>query len=152
MATLFKEIYINKSVIEKIYLILNKLKYKDNSKGTYTINGFQTPNIFKHFNQKLLKEILPIEGFHKKIFHLHYIKYKENGFQHTHNHEKTEKYSFILYLNDSDGDTLFGKPINRRIMPEARKLIFFDSSILHRAEMSYKGKEILVGGVDKNVL
>ena len=149
---MFKEMYINKSTIKKIYLILNKLKYEDSSKGTYTVNGFQTPNIVKHFNKKLLKEILPIEDFYKKVFHLHYIKYKEYGFQRTHNHKKFEKYSFILYLNNSDGDTIFGEPINRRIMPEFGKLIFFDSSILHQAEMSCKGKEILVGGVDQNVL
>ena len=148
---LFKQLQIKKETIDQIKSILNKHKFEDVSYNKCTKNGFQTDNIVDLFNENILKTILPINDFYKKIFWIHYIKYNENGYQTEHNHSKTEKYSFILYLNDSDGDTIFKKPINKRVIPKLGKLIFFNSSVLHKAEMSNKGKEILVGAVDKNV-
>ena len=148
---IFKVINNSKNVIDKIMFILQKNNLKKCEATTCTVNGYQTENIIKLFNNDILKKILPIDNLHKKIFHIHYIKYNSNGYQAEHCHETTEKYSFILYLNDSDGDTVFKEPINKKITPKLGKLIFFDSSILHRGEISNKGKEILVGAVDKNV-
>lgn len=148
---LFKQLQIEKETIDKIKFILSKHKFKDVSYNKYTKNGFQTDNIVDLFSTNILKKILPIDDLYKKIFWIHYIKYNENGYQEEHDHNKTEKYSFILYLNNSDGDTIFKNPVNKRVIPELGKLIFFNSSILHSAEMSNKGKEILVGAVDKNV-
>jgi len=147
--TLFKETNIPKKTVKEIISILQKHDYKNISDISHTKNGFQTPNIVSIFNQDMLKKILPFDNFYKKIFWIHYIRYYKNGYQTEHNHEKTEKYSFILYLNDSDGDTIFKKPVNKRVTPELGKLIFFDSNVLHRAEMSNKDKQILVGAVDE---
>jgi len=148
---LFKKLQIEKKTIDQIKSILSKHKFKDVSYNKCTKNGFQTDNILDLFSKNILKKILPIDNFYEKIFWIHYIKYNKNGYQTEHNHSETEKYSFILYLNNSDGDTIFKEPINKRVIPELGKLIFFDSNVLHRAEMSNKGKEILVGAVDKNV-
>jgi|TARA_R110002012_G_scaffold299716_1_gene498947 hypothetical protein len=148
---LFKQLQIKKEIIDQIESILNKYKFEDVSFNKCTKNGFQTDNIVNLFSKNILKKILPINDFYKKIFWIHYIKYNKNGYQTEHNHSKTEKYSFILYLNDSDGDTIFKEPINKRVIPKLGKLIFFNSCVLHRAEMSNEGKKILVGAVEKNV-
>lgn len=149
MEILFKETIIPEETIKDILSLINKYNFKDISNESCTKNGYQTPNIVNIFNEDILKKILPFDNFYKKIFWMHYIKYHKNGYQVEHNHKKTEKYSFILYLNDSDGDTIFKGPINKKITPELGKLIFFDSNILHRAEISNKGKQVLVGAIDE---
>lgn len=149
MEILFKETIIPEETIKDILSLLRKYDFKDISNESYTKNGYQTPNIVNIFNEDILKKILPFDNFYKKIFWIHYIKYKENGYQTEHDHKKTEKYSFILYLNNSDGDTIFKEPINKKITPKLGKLIFFDSDILHKAEISNQGKQVLVGAVDE---
>tara|TARA_Y100001951_G_C11092813_1_gene157677 strand:- start:92 stop:541 length:450 start_codon:yes stop_codon:yes gene_type:complete len=149
---MFKVIKISKDVIKKIYLIIKKNNYKEYTSSTCpTRNGYQSENLIKLFNKNLLKKILPLDDFYKEIFHIHYIEYFLNGYQEEHHHKRTEKYSFILYLNNSDGDTVFKEPINKRITPELGKLIFFNSEVLHRGERSSTNKKILVGAVEKNV-
>ena len=44
---------------------------------------------------------------------------------------KHEKYSWILYLNDSDGDTIFFE--GKIKLPRKDKLIIFSSDIEHEA-------------------
>jgi len=147
---LFKILNIPEKTITKIISILRKNTFEDVSNIHCTENGFQTKNIVNLFDKSLLKKILPIDDLYKKIFWIHYIKYNQNGYQKEHNHQTTEKYSFILYLNNADGDTVFKEPINKRITPELGKLVFFNSSLMHRGEMSNRNKEVLVGAVDKN--
>ena len=149
--SMFIEKNISSSVIDEINLLLTKNIFEDKSEKTCTHEGFQTPNIVNLFNENLLKRILPIKNYYKEVFHIHYIYYLSGGYQEEHNHEKTEKYSFILYLNDSDGQTFFKKPVNKKITPKERKLIFFNSNINHGGEKSFKGKKILVGAVKKHV-
>ena len=147
---MFKIIKIPKTIINKIFSVVEKNKLKEKCiDTTFTVNGYQSDNIVKLFNKNLLKKILPIQEFYKKIFHIHYIEYFLNGYQEEHNHINSEKYSFILYLNNSNGDTIFNHPINKRICPELGKLIFFDSSIGHKGEMSTQSKKILVGAVER---
>ena len=148
---MFIEKNIPSRVIKEINLLITSNKFKDVSEKTYTQSGYQTPNIINSFSENLLKKILPIKNYYKEIFHIHYIDYLSGGYQDEHHHEKTEKYSFILYLNNSDGKTFFKKPINKKISPKKGKLIFFDSNVLHGGERSFKGKRVLVGAVDKHV-
>ena len=149
---MFLEVKILDSVIDKINLILkNKnIKYEQlNHKDGSTVNGFQTKNIIEFFDEKLLKEILFFNDFDKKTFWIHYIEYLKNGYQKKHNHKDSEKYSFILYLNDSDGSTVFEEPIKKSVKPTKGKLVLFSSDIIHYAEKSLNNKKILVGGIDK---
>ena len=148
---MFIEKNISSSVIEEINRLITSNIFEDRSEKTCTHHGFQTPNIVNLFNENLLKRILPIKNYYKEVFHIHYISYLSGGYQEEHNHEKTEKYSFILYLNDSDGKNFFKTPINKKITPEEGKLIFFNSNIPHGGEKSFKGKKILVGAVTKHV-
>ena len=149
METLFRETTIPERTIKDIMSIIQKYDFKNISNISCTKNGFQTHNIVSIFSEDMLKKILPFDNFYKKIFWIHYIRYYKNGYQIEHNHEKTEKYSFILYLKDSDGDTIFGEPVNKRVTPKLGKLIFFDSKILHKADVSNKDKQVLVGAVNE---
>ena len=149
-ANFHEEIISLEVVNEAIEIIENNKKYFiDKSFETCTENGFQSQNIINIFSRKLLKKIISFNNFFKKTFHIHYIKYRNNGSQKRHNHAQTEKYSFILYLNNSDGATIFFEPVNKTIHPEKGKLIVFDSSIEHEAAPSFKEKQILVGAIEK---
>ena len=148
---MFKIMYIDKTVINKIVSLLENNTFPVDQDNC-TVNGFQSKNIINIFSKNLLKKILPFKDFYKKIFHIHYIKYYLNGYQERHNHIKTEKYSFILYLNDAKGDTIFEEPIKKRISCEMGKLLYFSANIWHKAEMSPDEKKVLVGAVDRNVV
>ena len=131
------------TTVDKVMKVLSKNKYQDFSKDTYTYNGFQTKNIVDLFNNTLKKEILNNNILHKDIFNIHYIEYFKNGSQGEHNHFNTEEYSFILYLNDSIGNTIFENDI---ISPEKGLLIIFDSHLKHSSTNCYN-KRILVGAI-----
>ena len=141
---LFKEFSLPKETVDKILNIVQKYNGQDVSMYTSTQNGYQTDNIINLFDREILKEIEP----DREIFHIHYIKYNKGGFQLAHNHHKTENYSFIIYLNNSDGPTYLMDPINKKIYPETGKTIVFDARILHYGEKcKNQEKKILVGAI-----
>ena len=137
---------IDTKIIDQIIKIVNSYKGADNSYYSHTQQGFQTTNIVNMFSHDLLKKIVPINELHKKIFHIHYIQYNRGGHQTEHLHEPDD-YSFILYLNDSDGDTVIKHPINKKFTPKKGKIVLFNGKILHYAEPSFKNKKILVGAI-----
>tara|TARA_R100000149_G_C5750524_1_gene60204 strand:- start:59 stop:502 length:444 start_codon:yes stop_codon:yes gene_type:complete len=146
---MFFQTKILDNTLEKISKNINKNLIFTNNK-TYTVNGRQTINIFSYIPENIINEILFFNNFDKKLFHLHFINYEKGGYQEPHNHVNTEKYSFILYLNDSDGDTIF--LINNKkiaVKPQKGKLVVFSSDIMHYALKSFKNKKILVGAIDK---
>ena len=137
--------YLDNKFVDEIIEIINTYDGKK-KEGTCTEKGFQTDNIITLFNDKLIKEIIPIKDIQSGIFWLHYIKYNKGGYQREHNHPD-EKYSFILYLNDADGDTVFKEPMNIKVSPKKGKIIIFDAKIFHYAEPSFKEKKVLVGAI-----
>ena len=147
-SNMFECIYykIDKTVINKIKKIINSYRGINVSHATYTQNGFQTENILHLFSKNILKKIIPINKLHNKIFHIHYIKYEKGGYQIEHFHNP-DKYSFILYLNNSDGNTVLKDPVNETFCPEKGKIIVFSGKILHYGEPSFKNKEVLVGAI-----
>jgi hypothetical protein len=148
-AKLFHDTFIDESTVDKTLEIINKNNFQDESFHTATVNGFQTPNIINLFSEKLLRDIIPVDNFYKSIFHLHYINYRPGGSQNRHNHLMTEEYSFILYLNDADGDTVFESPINKNITPKKGRLIVFSSDIMHFGLQTFNNKKVLVGAINK---
>jgi hypothetical protein len=82
------------------------------------------------------------------LFHIHLIEYFTNGHQSGHNHETTEDYSFILYLNDSDGNTVFEEL--GEIKPKKGRLIFFKSDLWHYGRPSTMNKKVAVGALKKH--
>ena len=146
----YTEYNLEDATVDKIYSTIYKYKGVDVSKETCTENGFQTSNMLDLFNKNLLKKILPIKEIHDGIFHMHYIKYSQGGFQTEHNHANTEQYSCIIYLNNADdGRTVLKDPVNKKIIPQKGKVIVFDAKIPHFAEKSFGGKEIIVGAINK---
>ena len=145
---MFIEKKISSKTLKEIDDVLTSHNFADNSKKTATHRGFQTPNIVNLFSGKLLQKILPIDNHWENINYIHYIYYFPGGWQEEHLH-KDEQYSFILYLNNSDGPTFFKQPINKKINPRRGKLIFFDGQIRHGCEKSFKNKQILVGAINK---
>jgi hypothetical protein len=144
----FQTKILDTTIQELLKNINNNLFWSD--KRTATVNGRQTINIVCLIPQKIIDEILFFGNFNKKLFHLHFIEYEKGGYQEPHNHIKTEKYSFILYLNDSDGDTIFmidNKKIS--VKPKKGNLVVFSSDIMHYAEESFKNKKVLVGAIDR---
>ena len=140
---------ISNNTVKKILNLLSGKNFINVAHNTCTEKGYQTENIIDMFSKDLLKEILPHDNFHNRCFHMHYIEYLEGGYQSRHNHEKTEKYSSILYLNNSDGFTYFEEPINKKITPKKGKTLVFKSDIYHSANASFKNKKVLVGAIDK---
>ena len=123
-------------------------QFKDSEKGASglcTVNGFQSVNILnysgsRHF-KKIFENILPKR---LNVFHIHVLNYYYKGYQDTHNHERTEDYSFILYLNTLDsGHTVFKD--HGKIKPEKNKLILFKSSLWHYGERCDEEKLVAVG-------
>jgi hypothetical protein len=148
---LFHIAKIKDETVNKVTDIINKNKknFSDVSNGTTTQNGFQSSNIVSIFDNDLKKEMLDNQCLYQDIYHIHYIEYFNQGFQNKHNHFTSEEYSFILYLNDSVGDTIFS---NKKISPEKGLLIIFDSSLDHAAEKSIN-KKVLVGAIkQKDIL
>jgi hypothetical protein len=139
------------------------LNYFDNIKNdstklvkelTYTVGGIQTGNLCYEENiQEQLYQILKIIGENNLRYRwFHMIDYNEKGgYQEIHNHERTEDYSYILYLTtcNNGGKTFFIKKDNTTISikPEKNKLVFFPSDIYHWAEETIDRKKIAVGAL-----
>ena len=144
---LFFKTKIDSSVVDEINNVINKNKDKflDVSNDTCTEKALQSQNIINFFDENLKIKMMNNQCLYQDIFHIHYIEYENSGFQREHNHAKYEEYSFILYLNDSIGDTVFP---HARISPEKGLLIIFDSKLDHRGDKSLN-KKILVGAIKK---
>ena len=142
-----EEFKISDQTVDDLLETLEIFKQKNISvSDTCTKNGFQTSNILeyeapKELSRRIMKEI----NKNLNLFHIHLIDYFNQGYQIPHNHEKTEDFSFILYLNDSDGNTVF-ENIDE-ISPKKGKLIFFKSNIWHFSKPSLQEKKIAVGAL-----
>lgn len=137
---------IDETTLNEVTKIIDSHQGINVSNTTCTENGFQSDNILHLFSEKILKKIVFINNLHKLIFHIHYIKYNEGGYQKEHIHENDE-YSFILYLNDSDGNTVLGNPVNKKFSPKKGKIIIFSGKTVHYCEPSFKRKTVLVGAI-----
>jgi len=120
----------------------------ENELESLTIDGFQTKNVINFFTDNIKFKILNNYNLLENIEHIHFIEYFKGGYQKEHNHEKTEKSSFILYLNNSDGATVFKLDDKEvKVEPEKGKIIFFDSKIFHYALPSFSNKKVMVGAL-----
>ena len=116
-------------------------------------NAYHTGNILSHDNcthfKNKLKKYIKHQGKNLDLFHIHLIHFYDLGYERAHDHKKTEDYSFVLYLQDSeDGHTCF--EIDNKVVkvkPEKGKLVFFPSDIWHWGEQSSGKKKIAVGAL-----
>ena len=149
---MIEKFVIKHSLVDELVKSLELLKLANfkASEDVATVNGFQTANILDFLSTKcLIDEVLEDITKQKKVMctHVHLIEYLFGGYQLEHDHKGTEDYSFILYLNDSDGDTVFAS--GERVTPKKGQLIYFKSDMLHSAEKSNLGKKIAVGALVK---
>ena len=121
-------------------------------KKVHTINGFHTGNILQFEKFKKYGELIkPHIPYNQKLnlFHIHLLHFYDKGYEGAHDHQNTEDFSFILYLqNSEDGHTCFQINDNIiKIKPEKNKLIFFPSNIWHWGEASSGNKKLAVGAL-----
>jgi hypothetical protein len=142
-----EEFQISNGVVDDLLATLEIFKEKNLAEAAKcTKKGFQTMNILnfktpKEISRRILKEI----NKDLTLFHMHLIHYFSGGEQISHDHSATEDYSFILYLNDSDGNTVFENI--GEITPKKGKLVFFKSDISHLGKPSFDQKKIAVGAL-----
>ena len=132
---------VNDKIIEHILEHFNYLKFRTlNQKSvttTVSANGYQTGNAITPFLKKELTPILEDLSKQETNFnYMHVVEYHAGDYQGLHDHSHSDKYSFILYLNDADGDTIFQYADNRivRVTPEKGKIVVFNPDILHGTE------------------
>jgi len=158
---LIVESKVNDNIITNLNKLLDKCisdNYQNNTNATKS--GFQSKNVIEFIEPIILNELYkhldiffekrkPYYNFEKVFLdHIHLIEYHEKGYQDPHDHFDFEDFSFILYLNDSDGATNFY--LRDSILshtPEKGKLIVFDSFIWHSGGVSTKGKRVAVGSL-----
>ena len=140
-------LFVEDEIVDDFLTTLDLFKEKDlKVENTYTVNGFQSVNILalastKELSSRLLKYI----DKKLQLFHIHLIDYDEDGQQDTHDHKETEDYSFILYLNDSDGNTVFEDVCE--VSPKKGKLVLFKSDVRHYGKPTNTNKKVAVGAL-----
>ena len=154
---MIKQFIIKKDITDHLIFVLDQLKIHNigiEPNSSCTINGFQTNNISEvPCMQDTLNDILeylPIKNLKHRWFHL--IDYDKNGCQKAHDHQKTEDFSYILYLTDckNGGETIFYEDKNiTTIKPQKNKLIFFDANLWHEGNATIDHKKVAVGALIK---
>lgn len=149
---------VDSEVVNFSLELLEKYKKQNikTNQSTFTENGFQTPNVLKEYSPEMKIKLLK-DHFHPgDLFHLHLIEYFEGGFQRLHDHWKTEYNSFILHLNDADGNTSFvftdygdRQDKDLECKPREGKIYYFHAHTLHQGKASFTGKKVLVGALQK---
>ena len=147
-------IYVDKvsdNVVNYSIDLLKDLKFKEMKiydLDIFTKNGFQTRPCLWYFDTKILDEMVGKYADYRKIDHLHLIEYEKSGWQKEHTHEKTDWFSFVLYLNDSDGSTVFNIDEKEfEVKPEKGKIIYFSGKIKHKGLETTMNKKVLVGSL-----
>ena len=151
---------ISETSVDNLHKVLNETKNYPSVNTSCTRNGFQSYNIISRVPSSVLHEIYnktqkyldfvvkSCVYYEFYIDHMHLIHYNSGGWQEGHTHSSLEDYSFILYLNNSDGNTVIyeGKDIVH-ITPERGKIIFFNSHFYHESSMCVNEKKIAVGSI-----
>tara|TARA_E500000318_G_scaffold80219_1_gene75320 strand:- start:3101 stop:3556 length:456 start_codon:yes stop_codon:yes gene_type:complete len=148
---MFRELNLKDDTVNFFLNVLDIAKYFNikNNDTHCTINGFQSLNMRRFFPDIFIDNFLPSDIKAKQLKHIHLIEYFKEGYQLEHDHTETgEAYSFIIYLNDSDGDTVLYLDENKKnVKPVKNKMIIFESRIRHEALVSNKNKKIAVGAI-----
>ena len=116
-----------------------------------TRNGYQVGEILDKVNDSYKKGLLKDHFDIDRLHYMHMIHYYNEGYQKIHSHVHSEEFSFLMFLNDCDGDTVFffedGQFIN--VTPECGKIVYFSGNLAHEGRKSSGGKRVVVGGIDK---
>jgi len=124
-------------------------KQKTFDPGTMAKNCKVTFNVIAeiplNFKAELTGGLFNAEAVH----YMHIIKYNKKGALDYHHHFKSERYSYVLYM-DNSGGTLFQHDKDELFFKSRRgKLIVFDSRISHKAVNDNKIRYTAAGGIFK---
>ena len=147
------------NILENTFSFCKEKNYEDKKKNC-TISGFQTHNIVYLIPKIFFENFdIALEGFLSKrserflfdktiIPYMNFIEYEAGGHQLMHNHYFTDDFSFIIFMNDSNGLTKFSLPDKDILVkPERGKLVVFDSFVWHGALTSSNNKKVAVGRI-----
>ena len=139
--------HIDNDTVDKINSTLHSLVIEEETGDRATRGGFQSVNIRHGFDYRILTRFLPFDFAYRTDW-IHYIEYDVGGFQKRHKHEKHEKFSWVLYLNDSDGDTVFYNEklndnykeltVQSRNKPVKNQAVLFDGLQYHSSSVPEK--------------
>ena len=151
---------VSESSVKILHDVLTDIKNYPPVCNTFTRNGFQSYNVISRIPNVVLQELcdksqeylnLVVKNctyYESYIDYLHLIHYNTGGWQEGHTHNSLEDYSFILYLNNSDGDTVIYEGKNTvRITPEYGKIVFFSSNYFHESSVCFNEKKVAVGSL-----
>ena len=151
---------VSESSVKILHDVLTDIKNYPPVCNTFTRNGFQSYNVISRIPNVVLQELcdksqeylnLVVKNctyYESYIDYLHLIHYNTGGWQEGHTHNSLEDYSFILYLNNSDGDTVIYEGKNTvRITPECGKIVFFSSNYFHESSVCFNEKKVAVGSL-----
>ena len=144
-------------------------KHKHNKSNLIDINICNTNKGIQTNNALDLKDFKEDKNFGKCVDYLinlirresgiaylsfcwaHLIEYQRGGYQQWHNHQDSERFSAILYLNTCrGGETEFAHSTGITISPIKNKMVVFPSNFDHRAKKTSFGfnkKKVLVLGI-----
>ena len=122
-----------------------------------TKKGYQTYDITTYLNDSYKKDLTKRYFDIKDLFYMHCIHYYPNGYQHLHDHAHSEKYSFVAYLNDADGDTVvylkspleYKNTKEYRFTPKKGKIVYFPGHLPHEGLLTTGNKRVAVGSLQR---
>ena len=151
---------ISGTSVDILHGVLNEIKNYPSVSTSCTRDGFQSHNIISRVPSSVLHEIfnktqrylnLVVKNciyYEFYIDHIHLIHYNSGGWQVGHTHSSHEDHSFILYLNNSDGDTKIYEGMDIvSITPERGKIVFLNSHYYHEGSVCVNEKKIAVGSI-----
>jgi hypothetical protein len=160
MTTYIIEDILSETSTNILQEILEKSKKTLSASNTSTINGFQSKNVISFIPKNVLNELYEkTENFLTKflkncsyyefyIDYIHLIHYNTGGYQTGHTHKDYEDFAFIIYLNNSDGDTkIYVGPEIINIKPLHSKMVFFNSQYYHEGLSCTNEKKVAVGSI-----
>lgn len=125
----------------------NEYKSETNDPLEFDVGQFTSPVIIDekpdYVNNRYIEMMVPIVSkinSYVKIQNINRLKFnlllKQNIGKDQYNtpHRDPGKYSFVYYLNDSDGDTFFfneDMSVSNRVTPKKNSGVLFDSTVLH---------------------
>ena len=114
--------------------------------GTVDLLPFVDDGFFIHLD-RVKKKVEKAASRALTYYYFHMLDYKKGGDMLIHNHQHSEDYTSLLYLNDStDGSTFFIEGDKKyEVLPEKNKLIMYPSYVDHGSNYSTSKKVAVFG-------
>ena len=147
MSFRFHQTIVSNGLVNFLFKIFKKQKTFD--QNNITTNCYLTSNIISEVPLKFRTELTGGLFNGTEVHYMHILKYNEQGVLDYHDHDRFERYSYVLHMDDSGG-TLFQDDKEELFFKSRRgNLIVFDSMISHKAVNDNKIRYTAAGGIFK---